>query len=101
MTRFAPVRDPEGIELKNHQEFPVRQGSNILDIGCGDGRLSWFYGQGKNKVIGSDVKLDELGKAQLARPKTAEGKVFFTAAEGQALPFPGETFDLAIFSWSL
>jgi ubiquinone/menaquinone biosynthesis C-methylase UbiE len=96
-----PRRDPEKAEPEILQRYASQPGGRILDIGCGDGRLTWLYARDASLVAGSDIDLTRLRNAQMARPEGVSTQVYFTAAQGEAMPFANETFDLAIFSWSL
>lgn len=101
MTSSQPRRDPEDAERKILQQYSVHPGECVLDIGCGDGRLTWFYGRDAGMVLGLDVEMGKLRRALLTHPEAVSAKVYFAAARGEALPFASETFDLAAFSWSL
>ena len=35
-----PVRDPEGIEIEYLNRTGVINGRNVIEIGCGDGRIT-------------------------------------------------------------
>ena len=85
--------------LRTHCISP--SGKRILEIGCGDGRLTWRYAPGADYYIGIDLKTAELGQAQRDRPVTLSTQVDFAAAEAGALPFVDQSFDLSLFSWSL
>jgi len=101
MINSEPIRDPEQVEQKILQEFLHLPFENILDIGCGDGRLTSLLDTYSGVVIGLDVKMNELQRAHLSLSDTKSPKVIFTAGRGEELPFTSETFDLAVFGWSL
>ncbi len=101
MVISEPRRDPENTERSFLQRYASPPGGRILDIGCGDGRLTWFYARDAGFVVGSDIKMEKLQSARIAQPEAVSAKVCFAAARGEAMPFANETFNLAIFSWSL
>lgn len=101
MVISEPRRDPENAERRFLQRYASHPGDRVLDIGCGDGRLTWFYARDADFVIGSDVEMEKLRSARNTRPEAESAKVCFTAARGEAIPFASGTFNLAIFSWSL
>jgi tRNA G46 methylase TrmB len=45
-------RDPEEFEKKILHKFANLSNKRILEIGCGEGRLTWKYASASNLVIG-------------------------------------------------
>ena len=80
---------------------PMAPGGDVLEIGCGEGRLTWQYAQGTRKTVGIDPDLDALRIANVDRPVDLKEKACFARADSQHLPFPKERFDLAVLAWSL
>jgi ubiquinone/menaquinone biosynthesis C-methylase UbiE len=93
-------RDPEKAELKHLADACQLSGKSILEIGCGNGVLTWQYAQFPRMVIGIDPKAEALQEASRARP-ASRPEAFFIQAMGETLPFPAQTFDLVIFASSL
>ena len=73
----------------------------VLEIGCGEGRLTWQYAKATRSTVGIDVDADALRVASIDRPYDLTGKVHFSRAKSEHLPFSKETFDMAILAWSL
>jgi ubiquinone/menaquinone biosynthesis C-methylase UbiE len=96
-----PRRDPENAESEMLKHHAIQPGDRVIDIGCGDGRLTSVFAQDASAVIGTDVEMEKLRLARLANPEAVPARVNFAAARGEAMPFPDEIFDLAVFSWSL
>lgn len=92
--------DPEEIEIKYLHDIIGLSNTRVLEIGCGDGRLTWHYADSAKDVVGVDPKVELLATALRERPPTLRTKVTFTQAIAEVLPFPHERFDLAIMSWS-
>jgi len=76
-------------------ELPKNK-SCILEIGFGDGYLASLIKRKGHKVVGIDISLERTKQA-LKNVPTAH----FIVAEAKTLPFPNETFDIAICAETL
>jgi ubiquinone/menaquinone biosynthesis C-methylase UbiE len=101
MALSEPMRDPENTERRFLQRYSPQSEGHVLDIGCGDGRLTWFFARSARLAVGMDIDTDDLRNAESTRPEAVSAKVCFAAAAGEAMPFVNELFNLAVFSWSL
>ncbi len=94
-------RDPLGLERKTLNRFADFSGRHVLEIGCGEGRLTWLYADSARHVTAFDPDVDALRVARADCPVRLESQVSFTGASARHLPFPREKFDIAILAWSL
>ncbi len=95
-------QDPEHSEIKHLNRITDFSASQrVLEIGCGDGRLTWRYTRNVGSVVGIEIERDDLRLAMADRPSDLLENVFFVNADSIHLPFAKETFDLALLSWSL
>lgn len=93
--------DAGGSEKKYLHKFADFNAKRVLEIGCGDGRLTWQYATGARTTVGIDIDFDSL---RLARADTAadlHDSVHFICAESEHIPFAKEKFDIAVLAWSL
>jgi ubiquinone/menaquinone biosynthesis C-methylase UbiE len=94
-------KDPEANERQALYKFVDFSQKRVLEIGCGEGRLTWQYGSRAQTITGVDLDRDSLRVGLVDRPLELKDKVSFSCADSQRLPFSKETFDLAILAWSL
>jgi 2-polyprenyl-3-methyl-5-hydroxy-6-metoxy-1,4-benzoquinol methylase len=75
----------------------------VLEIGCGDGRLTWRYADKAKHVTAIDAFADGIKRAKESIPDDLKGRVVFrhTAFEDFAAASKPSTFDRVILSWSL
>jgi ubiquinone/menaquinone biosynthesis C-methylase UbiE len=97
----AVVQDPDGLELRYLRQLAPPAGAKVLELGSGDGRLIWQYGDDASQVCGVDTKLDKLKRALDIRPPSLAARTHFVLSTAEALPFADDSFGLAIMAWSL
>jgi ubiquinone/menaquinone biosynthesis C-methylase UbiE len=93
--------DPERKESKHLHKFADFTGKRVLEVGCGEGRMTWQYTKETHTTIGIDLDTGALRVARADRASDLEHNVLFTASASEYLPFSKETFDIAILAWSL
>jgi len=94
-------KDPERNEPRYLHSYADHKNKRVLEIGCGEGRMTWRYAKATHTTIGIDPDPDALRIARLDRPSDLEHKVLFSCAASEYLPFSKETFDIAVLAWSL
>ena len=77
--------------------FPELSQLKVLEVGCGDGRVSQNLVGECSKVTAIDIEKDLI--EQLA--KSNSNLVEYFEMSGTELLFPDNSFDLILFSWSL
>lgn len=91
--------DPERRETRLFKRYVPLAGARVLDIGCGDGRVSSRIRGWIHSVVGVDLAGQDVRRAH-ARKRLHE-IARFAVADASRLPFQDRSFDLALFSWSL
>ena len=94
-------KDPEHNERRFLHQLADFTGKRVLEVGCGEGRVTWQYGRATHQTFGIDVDRDSLRVARVDRPGELTDRVQFACAASEHLPFRKETFDLAVLAWSL
>lgn len=94
-------RDADHNEIKFLHKFVDLKDKRVLEIGCGEGRLTWQYANETRFTLGLDLDRDALRVARVDRPSEWEDVVHLACADSIHLPFAKEKFDIAILAWSL
>jgi ubiquinone/menaquinone biosynthesis C-methylase UbiE len=98
---MAVFADPEDTETKALHDYADFSGKRVLEIGCGDGRLTWRYADQAAHVVAIDPKTEDIKIALEECPVELRDKIAFRVARLEELEIPAEKFDLALLSWSL
>lgn len=95
--------DPEKNEPRALFEFADFKDKNVLEIGCGDGRLTWHYADKAAHVTAIEPSAEQVAIARENLPNNLHGKVEFHAVglEDFATESKPSVFDLIILSYSL
>jgi ubiquinone/menaquinone biosynthesis C-methylase UbiE len=73
----------------------------VLEVGCGEGRLTWQYADAPHSTVAIDLDRDALRIARADCPSDLADRVHLACADSLCLPFAKEKFDIAILAWSL
>ena len=95
--------DPENNEPNALFALVDFNGRRVLEIGCGDGRLTWRYADGAAHVTAIDPFEGSIKRAKENTPDNLKGRFEFlhSAFEDFATANAPSGFDIAILSWSL
>jgi ubiquinone/menaquinone biosynthesis C-methylase UbiE len=94
-------KDPERNESKYLHKFADFTNKRVLEVGCGEGRMTWRYAKETHTTIGIDLDTNALRIASVDRLTDLKHKILFTSAASEYLPFSKESFDIAVLAWSL
>jgi 2-polyprenyl-3-methyl-5-hydroxy-6-metoxy-1,4-benzoquinol methylase len=97
------LSDPENNEARALFDFANFTGKHVLEVGCGDGRLTWHYAEAAGHVTAIDPYEKAILRAKAKVPNALRDRVRFRQIPFE--DFAGESdsaaFDLVIFSWAL
>ncbi len=95
--------DPENNETRALFDLAVFEGKRVLEIGCGDGRLTWRYAGRAAHVTAIDPFAEGIRRANENLPPELRDRVEFHNAAFEDFAAVGRpsTYDIVILSWSL
>ena len=95
--------DPENNEPNALFALADFNSRRVLEIGCGDGRLTWRYADRAARVTAIDPFEGSIAHARENTPDNLKSRVEFRhiGFDHFAATSESSTFDIAILSWSL
>jgi len=96
----SPI-DPEGTEIKVIHELVDFSDADVLEVGCGDGRMTWRYADEAATVLAMDMNEEKIKRAAEAIPPPLRLKLNFVSANIAGVELPPDAFDVAILAHSL
>lgn len=93
--------DPEGAETRVVRDLIDFRGKDVLEIGCGDGRLTWRVGPTARSVLALDPKAEEIATARREAARRGLDQIRFEVGDITTLAPPPAAFDVAVLSWSI
>lgn len=95
------VLDPE----EAHREALLRvadfAGARVLEVGCGDGRLTVGVAERAAAVFAFDPDEGAVARAREKLPAELANRVTYRAASATGIEIPRSAYDIVLFSWSL
>ena len=92
---------PDGMEVRLIERFTPLSGRRILEVGCGDGRLTFQYARNAAQVLAIDPDRASIEDALDEQAALRVSNIDFRVGSIEQLPARGAPFDVALFSWSL
>ena len=92
---------PAGVEVRLIERLVKLNGQRILEIGCGDGRLTRQYAPLASTVVAIEPDPARIREARRAAATEGLTNVSFRVGTAERLRLGGGPFDIALFSWSL
>ncbi len=93
--------DPEGVEGRAIHRLVDFAGKDVLEIGCGDGRLTRSYLSEASSVLAIDNNQDKLKIARSQISATYHQQLHFQESSILELESDKSSFDIIIFSRSI
>lgn len=93
--------DPEQNEVRALERVTNWRGKRVIELGCGDGRLTLRLARMGAFVsaIDPDAKLIRTARGKL--PKRFARRIRYHVGKAEHLDHANESFELAVLAWSL
>jgi len=99
---MAILLDPEDNEPRAlFGLFDDFAGKSVLEIGCGDGRLTWRYAERARRVTAIDLEAGKINKALAHQSPQFQHVQFLRIGLEPFAIQAKEKFEVAILAWSL
>ena len=95
------VVDPEQNEIRALMEATDWRSKHVLEIGCGEGRLTQRLSALGAMVHAIDPDPKLVRNARKALPQEFEKVVRFAQGQAEKLRHADENFDVVVFAWAL
>jgi ubiquinone/menaquinone biosynthesis C-methylase UbiE len=93
--------DPEGTETRILHELVDFRDKDVVEVGCGDGRMTWRYAAPARSVLALDPNEARIETAIESTPDALKPIVAFRVADIAHASLPAGAFDVALLAWSL
>jgi ubiquinone/menaquinone biosynthesis C-methylase UbiE len=95
------VPDLHQAESRRIESLVRLEGTRVLEVGCGDGRLTSFAAARAASVYAFDPHAESVAEARAALSDAELQRVRFAVHGAEALDVERESFDVALCGWSL
>jgi 2-polyprenyl-3-methyl-5-hydroxy-6-metoxy-1,4-benzoquinol methylase len=93
--------DPEQNEVRALRSVADWRRKRVIEIGCGDGRLTLRLARLGASVYACDPDVAAIRAARKTLPQRFARRVEYHVGHAEHLRPAKETFDLAVFAWAL
>jgi ubiquinone/menaquinone biosynthesis C-methylase UbiE len=101
MAIMATEVDPAGVMPGAILKAADFRDARVLEVGAGDGRLTFQYSAEPRSVVGIDTKEPDIRAASQCPSVEFRRDVRFLCASATALPFSAERFGIVLLASSL
>ena len=93
--------DPDGVETRAIHGLIDFRGKDVIEIGCGDGRMTLRFAEHAKSVTALDTHGALIDSARERLPGELSSRVSFRVADVGAMDLQEDGYDVAVFSGSL
>lgn len=92
---------PPGMEVRLLEQHVSLAGRRILEIGCGDGRLTRQFAPAASSVVAIEPDASAVAIARQLAANEGIDNVEFRVGSAEHVHVRGQPFDVVLFSWAL
>jgi 2-polyprenyl-3-methyl-5-hydroxy-6-metoxy-1,4-benzoquinol methylase len=101
MILMPGVLDPEASHLAALRRLQDFTGARVIEVGCGDGRLTLGIAEQATSVLAFDPDEAAVATARAALPRALAGRVTYQVASATDIAITASSCDVVVFSWTL
>src|SRR5438046_987457 len=98
---MTKITDREGTQLAVMRQLAEFAGKRVLEVGCGDGRLTLGFAHDTASVRAFDPDAEAIATARRQLPQELRERVSYAVAAAAEIEVAPCSIDLVFFSWSL
>ncbi len=98
---MAITIDPQERELRAMERVARWRGRRVLEIGCGDGRLTLRLVRLGARIRALDPDRKRVRAARAALPRRYARRIEYRVGKAERLPYRAREFDCVVFAWAL
>ena len=95
------IWDKDGVETEVINRLIYFENKRVLEIGCGDGRMTTRFAGTTASVLAVDPSEAAIRKAQEYIPDSLRSRIVFTCDDVLTMGLDDSEFDVVVLSWSL
>ena len=93
--------DPQGRELRALERLTRWRNREVLEVGCGEGRLTARLATLGCRICAMDTDPSLVRRARRALGARRRQSITFRVGSAERLPYRALEFDAVVFSWAL
>ena len=98
---MAITIDPQEREVRALARLARWRGRRVLEIGCGDGRLTLRLASLGARVVALDPEATRVRAARRSLPRRLARRIEYRVGRAERLPYRAHEFDCVVFAWAL